>query len=225
MECTYDAQCVGLNTTLNTRNVNGGKACGKPQPNDNNKKCCCKKPRPESRDCCVMSPITPVTCPRNPPVKVKPNCLKQASEKVQCCALPIKPMAATPCRQYKNPSTTKPNPCKKKPCGSAAPANNSCGAKCDKISCGNRDFCTLKNNECENFELTEYGKEFAQQTGRTIQNCVCIKFNGLQDSCPHPSCGIRKGCLDNPFPTCPPAKQWKFETFCKNQRMDNNKKC
>lgn len=52
--------------------------------------------------------------------------------------------------------------------------------------------------------------------------CDCIKFNGLQDTCKHPGCCSKKGCMDNPYPTCPPAQKWKCNYMCKTHKKPCN---
>ncbi|KAL4103779.1 hypothetical protein QTP88_019118 [Uroleucon formosanum] len=88
---------------------------------------------------------------------------------------------------------------------------------CEKARACRGNFCSLVNADCDDFELTPYGKEFVLRTGRLIQNCLCVKLNGLQDSCKHAGCCTRIGCMDIPFPNCPPARLWKNEYICRNK--------
>ncbi|XP_025196761.1 uncharacterized protein LOC112595679 [Melanaphis sacchari] len=91
---------------------------------------------------------------------------------------------------------------------------------CERQRLPNRNFCTTVKNECEVSELTTYGKEFIANKGKLASKCVCVKFNGLQDSCRHPGCYNKDGCLDNPFPTCSPAQQWKTD-YNPSKRKNN----
>lgn len=51
-----------------------------------------------------------------------------------------------------------------------------------------------------------------------IQKCLCIKFNGLQDTCKHTGCCSRLGCMRPLFPNCPPARAWKNDYICKTKK-------
>ncbi|XP_015367988.1 PREDICTED: uncharacterized protein LOC107164618 [Diuraphis noxia] len=89
---------------------------------------------------------------------------------------------------------------------------------CEKARPCRSNFCSPVNDDCDDFELTPYGKEFVLRTGRIIHNCSCVKLNGLQDSCKHAGCCTRIGCTDIPFPNCLPARLWKNEYICKNKK-------
>ncbi|KAF0760792.1 Uncharacterized protein FWK35_00025312 [Aphis craccivora] len=116
-------------------------------------------------------------------------------------------------------------PKKRNPCCTLSPVTPTPLTKanvCERQKLPNRNFCTTVRNECDVSELTAYGKEFIANNGKLASRCVCVKFNGLQDSCRHPGCYTKDGCLDNPFPTCPPARQWKIDY---NSPKKNNKRC
>ncbi|XP_050539874.1 uncharacterized protein LOC126904695 [Daktulosphaira vitifoliae] len=78
--------------------------------------------------------------------------------------------------------------------------SKACIQQTEKVRTVNDDYCegTCKRPSCTstNVKLKD-------------QNCACVKFNGLQDTCRHPLCSTKRGCLDVPFPSCPPARKWK----------------
>ncbi|CAI6359262.1 unnamed protein product [Macrosiphum euphorbiae] len=89
---------------------------------------------------------------------------------------------------------------------------------CEKTRPCISNFCTAVKGECNNYDLTPYGKDFVLKTGRLIQKCLCIKFNGLQDTCKHTGCCSRLSCMRPLFPNCPPARQWKDDYICKTKK-------
>ncbi|XP_003245545.1 uncharacterized protein LOC100575735 [Acyrthosiphon pisum] len=117
-------------------------------------------------------------------------------------------------------------PKKRTPCCTLSPVTPTPLIKtnvCERQRLPSRNLCTTVQNECDRPELTAYGKEFMANNGKLVTKCVCVKFNGLQDSCRHPGCYTKDGCLDNPFPTCPPAEQWKLDYAPKSKK--NNGCC
>lgn len=149
------AQCpCGPNTSLNTRD---DAVCGQPKPARQED----SRGRPANANCCKISPITPVKCPRDP--AIRPSCPGRQSPTTMCS--PKSSIGPTPCRQYKNPSS--PGHCRKpSKCSRTADAGNH---PPERINCENRNFCAAKN-ESGSMELTAHGKEFASQTGRTVRN-------------------------------------------------------
>ncbi|KAL5238455.1 hypothetical protein ACI65C_005865 [Semiaphis heraclei] len=118
-----------------------------------------------------------------------------------------------------------PTPKKRTPCCSLSPVTPTTLIKtnvCERQKLPSRNICTTARDECDRSELTAYGKEFMANNGKLVTKCQCVKFNGLQDSCRHPGCYTKNGCLDNPFPTCSPAQQWKIDY---NPKIKKNNGC
>lgn len=107
-------------------------------------------------ECCTLPPITPIPLIEIDSCK-KPKCPNE----IPCCKTVIDPG----CNNTKCPKdilcTTVICPCK-------------------KTKCPNLTFCTTINNECENFDLTPYGKEFAANTGKMVSyDCRKLVHNIL----------------------------------------------
>ncbi|XP_026819244.1 uncharacterized protein LOC113557901 [Rhopalosiphum maidis] len=149
----------------------------------------------QKEKCCTVS-----ACDLNTSINTREESVKDLTKKVDC----DKEKTATEIGQYYKCCTLSP----------VAPTsliNIDC---CQKTKPCVSHFCTAVQGECNNYELTPYGKDFVCKTGRLIQKCLCVKFNGLQDTCKHSGCCTKIGCMKPLFPNCPPARQWKNDYIC-----------
>lgn len=114
----------------------------------------CEQPKPSApavvveecprklSECCTLPPTTHI-----PLVEI--NTCKKCPNDLPCCTT----IADPGCLNTKCPKDIL--------CTSAL-------CPCKKTKCPNLTFCTTINNECENFDLTPYGKEFAANTGKMV---------------------------------------------------------
>ncbi|XP_008179314.1 uncharacterized protein LOC100574530 isoform X3 [Acyrthosiphon pisum] len=165
---------------------------------------------------CHMEP----TCDQNTSFKTcqEPKCYPEPETAYKTCQEPVRKVDC----EYPRP-TTKTGQfhkcCTLSPVAPTPLIRVDC---CEKLRPCRGNFCTSVNADCDDFELTPFGKEFVLRTGKLIKNCICVKLNGLQDSCKHAGCCTRIGCMDVPFPNCPPARLWKNEYICRNKIRPNS---
>lgn len=145
--CTPVYSCVPVNTAPKIEQ-NPQRCPVNPCPTTQ----CAANPCPPAR--CVANPCPPKRCPPKrcpvvnpcPPVRCPGNsCLPKR---------PTNPCPPARCAT----NTCPPTRCAANPCPCAQP------------DCADETFCTLVNNECGNFGLTPYAKEYVSETGKIVSD-------------------------------------------------------
>lgn len=107
---------------------------------------------PQNKKCCMV----PAACDQNSSLNTREEPVKDYVEIVDCGKQPTTP--ATEYGQYYkccNLSPAEPNPL----------LNIDC---CEKYRPCKGNFCMTVNSDCDDFELTPYGKEYVLRTGRLV---------------------------------------------------------